>query len=416
VKATSFCDQLQERDEKQDWIATGANTGTNTGANTGESVPESFTTFNDLYESYREAFVSWLNRRVKSGDLSERTKKDYLSAVDRYLITAAEDDVSKPLDLRDMEGDKQTRGFRNFFNYLEDEEIDHPLGYALSKWRKNTKIRKSGVVEIYPSNREIAEAYNACPPEHKIIFKALVYTGNRFSQLYAALKDFNPDELTYAGGIAHISSAHLSHGTKRSYRLFFPAAFIPEISKISFQSEDNTKKAIMHGRISAKTIRKWHYNFMISHGVPQAAADFMQGRSPATVGSANYLDKISLSTVEYQKIVDLFPIPPTAGEKIPLPPEEDHTIEKEGPQPQPPAEEEHPQVPPPPKPEPKEDTRKKSNKNLIAGKNKKPMDEKELDRMLRSGMSHAEIIKKLPGANKTKIAAYVKAHPELKRK
>jgi len=61
VKATSFCDPLQERDEKQNLIATGANTRTNTGANTGESVPESFKTFNDLYESYREAFVSWLN-------------------------------------------------------------------------------------------------------------------------------------------------------------------------------------------------------------------------------------------------------------------------------------------------------------------------------------------------------------------
>ncbi|WOX56146.1 MULTISPECIES: hypothetical protein [unclassified Methanoculleus] len=44
------------------------------------------------------------------------------------------------------------------------------------------------------------------------------------------------------------------------------------------------------------------------------------------------------------------------------------------------------------------------------------MDEKELDRLLRARMSHAQIIEKLPGANKAKIAAYVKEHPELKRK
>jgi len=54
--------------------------------------------------------------------------------------------------------------------------------------------------------------------------------------------------------------------------------------------------------------------------------------------------------------------------------------------------------------------------NLIAGKNKKPMDEKELDRMLRAGRTYSQIIKELPGANKVKIAAYVKKHPELKRK
>jgi hypothetical protein len=55
----------------------------------------------------------WLERRVKSVDLSDRTKKDYLSAVDLYLITAA-DDIEKPLDFRDMGGDKQTRGIKDF--------------------------------------------------------------------------------------------------------------------------------------------------------------------------------------------------------------------------------------------------------------------------------------------------------------
>jgi intergrase/recombinase len=218
-----------------------------------------------------------------------------------------------------MEGGKQTRGVRNFFNFLEDIEVENPLGYSLDKWRKNVKIRPSGVVEIYPSDAEIIEAYNACPSEYKTFFKALVYTGNRFSQLYAALKDFNPVELTHADNTAHISSANLSHGTKRSYRLFFPAAFIPELEKIVLQTPDYMKKGIQHGRVSAKTIRKWHYNFMISHDISQAAADFMQGRAPATVGSANYLDKIRLSTGAYQSVVDLLPIPPTAGEKIALP-------------------------------------------------------------------------------------------------
>jgi intergrase/recombinase len=222
-----------------------------------------------------------------------------------------------------MEGGKQTRGVRNFLNFLEDMEVENPLGYSLDKWRKNVKIRPSGVVEIYPSDEEIIGAYNACPSEYKTFFKALVYTGNRFSQLYAALKDFNPVELTHADNTAHISSANLSHGTKRSYRLFFPAAFIPELEKITLQNPDYMKKGIQHGRVSAKTIRKWHYNFMISHDISQAAADFMQGRAPATVGSANYLDKIRLSTGAYQSVVDLFPIPPGAGEKIrtaPLPP------------------------------------------------------------------------------------------------
>ena len=341
-------------------------------------------TFNELYEAHREGFVKWLDHRIAIGDrMTEKTKNGYISAVDRYLIKDADDDITKPLDFTGMIGDKQTRGVKNFLNYLEEIEIENPLGYPLDKWRQKVKIRKSGVVEIYPSNEEIIEAYNACPPEYKTLFKALVYTGNRFSQLYAVLQNINPSEVTIVGDVAHIPSSSQSSGTKRSYRLFFPAAFIPELSKITLKSEDTTKKGIQHGRVSAKTIRKWSLNFLVENDVSESIADFMQGRAPVTVGSAHYLNKIKQSVIAYQKVVDLFPLSPTAGEKIPLP---------EGP------------------------GRSKGWENLIAGKNKKPMDEKELDRMLRAGKTYAQILKVLPGANKTKIAAYVKAHPELRRK
>ena len=242
--------------------------------NGGLTEASGFKTFNEFYESQRDGFVKWLESRVTAGDLSDRSMKDYLSAVDRYLVKEAEDDITKPLDFRDMGGDKQTRGIKNFFNYLEDIEIENPLEYPLEKWRKNVKIRKSGVVEIYPSNEESIEAYSSCPQEFKTFFKALVYTGNRFSQLYAALQNFNPEEVTIIGDVAHIPSASLSHGTKRSYRLFFPAAFIPELSRITLLSEDLTKKGILHDRVSAKTIRKWSLNFFVENEVSESIADF----------------------------------------------------------------------------------------------------------------------------------------------
>lgn len=350
--------------------------------------------------------MRWLDHRIEEGDLTEKTKNDYLSAVDKFLITEAEDDVIEPSGFQDMAKGRYTRGVRNFLNYLEEKKIKTPLGYPLDEWRKSVKIRPSRVVEVYPSDTEIIEAYNACPIEHKTIFKALVYSGGRFSQLYAALRDFDPEEVTIVKDVAHISSAALSSGTKRSFRMFFSAAFIPELEKVTFQSEDIIKKGIMHGRVSAKTIRKWNYNFMIiDHDADTAAADFMQGRAPDSVGTANYLNKTKLAVKEYQKVVNHFPIPPEAGGKIPLP--GGRTAE---PQPQ-------PKPTPAPKAEkPKGPGRSKGKRNLIAGMNKKEMDYQALDRVLRAGMSHAQIIKQLPGANKTKIAAYVKEHPELKRK
>ncbi|WP_164997858.1 integrase [Methanolobus psychrotolerans] len=61
-----------------------------------------------------------------------------------------------------------------------------------------------------------------------------------------------------------------------------------------------------HGRVCAKTIRKWHLNLMISEGVPKSIADFIQGRAPVTVGNAHYLNKVMQAREAYRRIVDKF--------------------------------------------------------------------------------------------------------------
>lgn len=58
--------------------------------------------------------------------------------------------------------------------------------------------------------------------------------------------------------------------------------------------------------VCAKTIRKWHLNLMIKEGVTESLADFIQGRAPATVGSAHYLNKVQQSKEAYKKIVGNF--------------------------------------------------------------------------------------------------------------
>lgn len=243
-----------------------------------------------VYAQHRMEFVPWITKKV-----SEKSAQAYISAVDRYLT--GERPIRKPKDLN-AHGDKQTRGLRNFYNFCEDYlEIDALLNEPLAKWRKHTQIRASGVVEIYPSDREIAEAYAAVPDEHKPLYLALVYSGNRLSQVLDTLRSFSPKDVTYDGDVAHISAAAQSRGTKQSYRLFFPASFIPTLiayakSPASKQAYGTIQKRLAHGRVSARTIRKWHLNFMIEHGVTESIADFIQGRTPATVGSAHYLNKV----------------------------------------------------------------------------------------------------------------------------
>ena len=256
----------------------------------------------DLYTQHRTEFVSWITKKV-----SEKSAQAYISAVDRYLTEKRP--IRKPQDLN-AQGDKQTRGLRNFYNFCEDYlEIDTLLGEPLTKWRKYTQIRASGVVEIYPSDQEIVDAYAAISDEHKPLYCALVYSGNRLSQVLDTIRSFSPSDVAYDGDIAYISAAAHARGSKQSYRLFFPASFIPTLiayarSPSVKQAYGTIQKRLAHGRVSAKTIRKWHLNFLVEHGVTESIADFIQGRRPATVGSAHYLNKVkgavtALSAIPY---------------------------------------------------------------------------------------------------------------------
>jgi intergrase/recombinase len=67
-------------------------------------------------------------------------------------------------------------------------------------------------------------------------------------------------------------------------------------------------KEIRSGRVTAKTIRKWHLNTMIKEEITESVADFIQGRASATVGSAHYLNKIQQATDQYSKLIGKFPI------------------------------------------------------------------------------------------------------------
>ncbi len=56
--------------------------------------------------------------------------------------------------------------------------------------------------------------------------------------------------------------------------------------------------------LPAKYIRKWNYNFLILHGVPESVADFIQGRASITVGSMHYLAKVKQADEWYSRVVD----------------------------------------------------------------------------------------------------------------
>ncbi len=264
----------------------------------------------DLYAKNRKGFVRYLTNRVKKGELSEETAKDYISALDRNLEHVFYPDELEELILN-VRGDKFAKAVRNFLNYLEEKETTAINGIDLDRWRKKAVIRRYQAREIFISDEELREAYYSHirkikDGEVELIFLALVYSGLRLRHVWEALRNFDPANVVKVNDkVCRYPVAFTSKGKKKAFWLYFPSWLeIKPISKNYNYFEEN----IIYKRVSANTIRKWNYNFLIFNGVPESVADFIQGRASVTVGSSHYLAKTKQADEWYSRIVDKFPL------------------------------------------------------------------------------------------------------------
>ncbi len=199
------------------------------------------------------------------------------------------------------------KAFRNLLTYLETIE-GYPSDF-IDAFRRVVKVERAGVREIYITTNELVEAYKHILPHYRTLFKLIVYSGIRLEHAVELLGTFNPDDLVVKDdlSIARYPIAWISKGQKRSYWAYFPIRFVDELERIELKP-GTAKEGIRYGRVSASTIRKWNFNFLIENGVPESVADFIQGRASVTVGSSHYLAKTRQADMFYSKIVDKFPI------------------------------------------------------------------------------------------------------------
>ena len=343
----------------------------------------------------------FLEYAAKTGTKDDRTRRGYLNSLRSLQPIKIPTDLS---DYKEMYGknitDPQRKGLLKFFNFLRDKELRMEWnGYDISLFRGNLKIAESGEANMGSrlkdlTSAEVQAARERLPEPVQVYYSLLAYSGARHSHLYKALEKQRPVERV--GNAIRIDVRDLSGGTKREAFFYFPAELEGALSRYTHPyGEDHLQKVIAASGteerpVNVASLRKWNYNLMRTgdHVIDATAADHIQGRSPKSVGDRHYADLDKIAAEGYDTIVPKLlkglPVPGWMENYAPI--GAGNPISKDG------------------------------KGNLIAGKNKKPMDERELDRMLRTGKTYSQIIKGLPGANKTKIAAYVKEHPELKRK
>ena len=260
----------------------------------------------DLLELYRKMKNDFIDYLYNIRSIDERQIKDYIRAIERHLTS----NVRTPKELENVvikanRNNKLIKGLRNFFNYLEYEEIYELNGYNLDVWRKRLKVKQSKAREVYITDEELIEAYE-CVKSNKqleLCFKLLVFSGLRLKHLWEVMKDFDRSKLIIKNEIARYPVNFVSKSTKKSYWLYIPSKIVDQLEKFRFNYW-YYQRGIRFNRVDSNSIRKWHLNKLIELRVPESIADFIQGRASVTVGSTYYLNKTKQADEWYSRVVD----------------------------------------------------------------------------------------------------------------
>jgi intergrase/recombinase len=256
----------------------------------------------DLRAFYREQTSGYRTYLADVRQISQGKVRDYVNVLDQKLAAGIYTTNELKTHIAQAYTDAYGRALKNLFNFMEYRELEEFNGIAVERWRKAIKLRRAGVREIYISDAELQAAHENLREQVKPLFKLLVYSGARFTQTLEGVKHLH--NVVIKDEICRIPINAISRGNKKAYWIYLPSSFLDKLQR--FDTHFNFyyyQQGIQHGRVSASTIRKWHLNFLIEHGVPESVADFIQGRASVTVGSAHYLAKTQQADLWYAKVV-----------------------------------------------------------------------------------------------------------------
>ncbi|HII60214.1 integrase [Pyrococcus horikoshii] len=257
----------------------------------------------DLYRSYRQDFHSWLLERV-----TERTAKDYISCMDKLcgrFKLASLKEIKRAIESVNRK-DKYVKALRSFITFLTYEEIiDESTAEILKKPLKSKKFQPR---QVFITDEELRNAYFELIKKWdfraELLLKVLIFSGVRLTQAVAFLTSLDHSNFYVVNEkVVRYPAMAFSKGHKRAFWIYLPKDFAESLQRIDI-SYHEARRRTNFGRVSANTIRKWHYTFLLKNKVPGEVADFIQGRAQKNVGERHYANLTLLADEWYSRIVD----------------------------------------------------------------------------------------------------------------
>ncbi|WP_068320675.1 integrase [Pyrococcus kukulkanii] len=256
-----------------------------------------------LYKEFREGFARWLSNRV-----TEKTTRDYLSALDKLCGRYELKNLKEIRFAIEAVGrsEKYVKGLRNFITFLVEEEVLDEQTADLLK--KPLKPKKSTPRQVFITDEELRKAYFELTRKWDwrtgILLKVLIFSGIRLTQAVNFLNSLDKSQFYVISEKAvRYPALAFSKGHKRAFWIYLPKDFAESLERIKISYHEARRRTRLR-RVSANTIRKWHYTYLLKLGVPSEVADFIQGRAQKNVGERHYANLTLLADEWYSRVVD----------------------------------------------------------------------------------------------------------------
>ena len=250
-------------------------------------------------------FVRWLRSRGLS-DEYVRQMVGYLRRFVREPIRGPMDVVGVFEGLSVGQRHQLIRAVRNLFNFYESQ------GLASKEWldllRMNIPKDEVGLDLWIPSEEEIIDSLKALSKAKNcrvyfVLFNLILDSGLRISEATKFLNSFK-GEVEKQDGF-YIASLGYLRRSKTAYYAFFTEYTFKLLNsldtKLSYKTARNSykiRKRTGKQIVRLKYLRKFAFDKMISLEVPESVADFIQGRTPKTIGARHYM-KLKRKAIQF---------------------------------------------------------------------------------------------------------------------
>ena len=245
------------------------------------------------YPALRNDFLSFL----ESKKFNQRYVRSMLSYLDKSVGV-----IEGPMDILRMfsiltpgQQHNLNRGLRNLFNFLESQGFSE--GY-LNILRKNIPKDETGIDLKIPTAEQIVTSLRVMEKglvKYRAVYNLALDSGLRLIEATELIKKFELEDIQSADGF-HMTPIGMFRKSKVAYYGFFTGYTMQLICELneedikSLNDQNASTYVLKRPNVTAyKYLRKFAFDKMIELEIPESVADFIQGRTPKSVGAKHYM-------------------------------------------------------------------------------------------------------------------------------